>query len=99
MGQDVNSSAIDLRDYVAEISKELTQRIEHQRDVLTNFIDERQRLGRSIDYCPLIDCRSKQRLRDGVREAIAVIEETRGSFKSRRLEELRVKLTGLLTED
>jgi hypothetical protein len=89
---------IDLREYVAEISRELTERIEHQREVLLKFVDESSRQGRSIDYCPLINCQSKQRLREGLREAIQVIEETRRSFKSARLERLRLKLEKLLDD-
>ncbi|MBZ5561780.1 MAG: hypothetical protein LAP13_05105 [Acidobacteriia bacterium] len=99
MGHNGDAGKIDLREYVAEIAKELTERIEHQREVLDNFLTEQQRQGHPIDYCPLIDCHPKQRLRDGIGEAIAVLEETRSSFKSKRLEDLRRKLEALLLEE
>jgi hypothetical protein len=99
MGHDAVAADIDLREYVTEISKELTERIEHQREVLLKFLEERQEQGRLISYCPLIDCGPKKRLRDGLREAVSVLGETRRSFKSRRLEELRLKLEALLAED
>lgn len=99
MGHNVTPASIDLREYVSEIARDLTERIEHQRAVLLKFIEDGRSQGRSIDYCPLIDCQSKKRLRDGLREAVAVLEETRRAFKSRRLEELRLKLEALLAED
>lgn len=99
MGQHGATASIDLREYVREIAKEMTERIEHQREVLLKFVEDGQNQGRAIDYCPLIDCQSKRRLRDGLREAAAVLEETRHAFKSRRLEELRLKLDALLAED
>ncbi len=99
MGHNGGVARIDLRDYVSEIAKELTERIEHQREVLDTFLTEHQRQGDSIDYCPLIDCQPKQRLREGIREAILVLEETRSSFKSKRLEDLRRKLEALLLEE
>ncbi len=91
-------TGINLREYVTEISRELTERIEHQREVLLKFVENSRERGRSIDYCPLIDCQANQRLREGLREAIRVIEETRRSFKSARLETLRLRLEALLDE-
>ncbi len=99
MGQNVKAAAPDLRGYVAQIAQELTERIEHQRDVLLKSLEVRQQQGQTIEYCPLIDCHSKKRLRDALREAILVLEDTRRSFKSRRLEELRLKLAALLAEE
>ncbi len=92
------TAEIDIRDYVTEISRELTERIAHQREVLLKFVEDSRQQGRSIDYCPLINCQSNKRLREGLREAIQVIEETRRSFKSRRLEELRLRLEAILAE-
>ena len=88
----------DLREYVTEISRELTERIEHQRDVLLKFVEGSHEQGRSIEYCPLIACQSKERLREGLREAVQVLEETRRFFKSARLEKLRLRLEALLAE-
>jgi len=97
---DCNStnSGIDLKEYVREISRELSERIEHQREVLLKFVEDSRQQGRNIDYCPLIACQSKERLREGLREAVQVLEETRRSFKSARLEKLRLRLEALLAE-
>jgi hypothetical protein len=99
MGHNGSMTSMDLREYVSQISKQLTERIEHQRDVLLKFVEESKNSDRPIDYCPLIDCRSKKRLKEGLREAVLILAETRQSFKSRRLEELRLKLEALLAED
>ncbi len=99
MGQNGAPTGINLREYVDQISQDLTERIHHQRTVLLKFIEDNKNQGQRIDYCPLIDCQPKQRLREGIREAILVLEETRRAFKSRRLEELRLKLESLLVED
>ena len=98
MDHDSTSAGIDLKEYVTEISREITERIEHHRDVLLEFVEDSRARGRSISYCPLIDCQSKERLREGLREAVQVLEETRRSFKSARLEKLRLRLEALLAE-
>lgn len=93
------SVSLDYRDYVTQVSRELAERVVHQRNVMLKLIDQHQAGGHSIDYCPLVDCAPMKALREGLREAISVLEETRRSFKSRRLEELRLKLEALLVED
>ncbi len=93
------SGSLDCRDYVTQVSRELAERVMHQRDVMLKLIDLHQAREHSIDYCPLVDCAPMKGLREGLREAISVLEETRRSFKSRRLEELRLKLEALLVED
>jgi hypothetical protein len=90
---------IDLYEYVNGMAGQLTERIEQQRQVLLKVIDERRDEGRSVDYCPLVDCMPRQKYRAAVLDAIQVIEETRRSFKSRQLEELRKRLGNLLAED
>ncbi len=99
MGQNGNASGPDLREYVTEIAEELIDRIDHQREVLLKFIEDSQRQGRRIEYCPLVDCIPRQKYREAVRDAIQVLEETRRAFKSRQLEELRKRLENLLAED
>ncbi len=90
---------LDLVEYVNGVAGQLTETIEQQRRVLLKLIDERRQDGRSIDYCPLVDCGPRRQYRAAVREAIQVIEETRHAFKSRRLEELRKRLADLLADD
>ncbi|HKS97872.1 MAG TPA: hypothetical protein VJV74_17280 [Terriglobia bacterium] len=98
MGQNGHAD-VDLREYVTEMARELTERVGHQREVLLKYLDERQPQGQAIDYCPLIDCSPRQKYRAALLEAIRVIEETRRSFKSRQLEELRKRLEGVLADD
>jgi len=90
---------VGLRQYVTEIARELTERVDHQREVLLKYLDDREQQGQAIDYCPLIDCSPRQKYRAALLDAIRVIEETRRSFKSRQLEELRKRLEGVLAED
>lgn len=98
--QKINGNGnLDYRDYVTQVSRELAERVEHQRDVMLKLIDLHQAGGHPIDYCPLVDCAPMKGLREGLREAISVLEETRHSFKSRRLEGLRLKLEALLVQD
>ncbi|HZT68547.1 MAG TPA: hypothetical protein VFC10_02200 [Terriglobia bacterium] len=95
----MKTTEIDLRDYVNGIASELTGKIEHQREVLLKFIEDCENDGRQIDYCPLIKCGPRQKYRAAVLDAIQVIEETRRSFKSRQLEDLRKRLENLVAED
>lgn len=96
---DNGNGKLNYRDYVTQISRELVERVEHQQMVMLKMVDQQQREGKSIEYCPLVDCEPNRILRDGLREAISVLEETRSAFKSRRLGELRLKLEALLIED
>lgn len=47
-------------------------------------------------YCPLVDCPRLSRLQAALRETIEVFEETRSSFKSKRLEVMRKRLIDIL---
>ncbi len=99
MGQDSAEGSIDLREYITKVSGQLTERIEHQRKVMLQFAEARQQQGESIDYCPIIDCRRLGKYRVGIQEAVRVLEETRRSFRSRQLGQLRKQLESLLAED
>lgn len=90
--------SMGIEEYADRIAEELHERVEHQRRIF------RQVLSRGADpsgrqsYCPLVDCERLSRLRAAVRETIEVLEETRGSFKSKRLEVMRKKLIAILSE-
>lgn len=90
---------LSLTDYIEEVSRELAERVEHQRQVLLRVIEDHQSAGKPLDYCVLVDCGPRRKYRAAVEETIRVLEETRRSFKSRQLEELRKSLQGLLAED
>jgi len=58
-------------------------------------------LGEQIEAHPDLevgDCRYKRKLREVISEVIFVLEETRKSFKSKRLAQLRRKLISILGE-
>ena len=51
------------------------------------------------ETCVLPDCPHRRRLRETLAEAIAILEETRKAFKSKRLEALRKRFIRVLAED
>lgn len=93
------SREIDLREYVIKVSEEIALRVAHERDVVLAFLDGEQSEGGRIAFCPLVHCGPLQTYRAALQEAITVLEETRRSFKSRQLEELRKKLQAVFAED
>ncbi len=90
---------IDLREYVTKVSEEIALRVAHERDVVLALLDGEEAEGGRIAYCPLVDCAPRNKYRVALQEAVNVLEETRRSFKSRQLEELRKKLQAVLAED
>jgi len=90
---------LSLADYIDEVSRELSERVEYQRQVLLQIVGDRQPAGKPLGYCVLVDCGPRRKYRAAVQETIRVLEETRSAFKSRQLEELRKRLQGLLAED
>ncbi|PYV14888.1 MAG: hypothetical protein DMG21_16710 [Acidobacteria bacterium] len=98
MARPRNSSALDFREYLTTITEELKARIEQQRLATLALLNERGGESPSIAYCPLVDCRPNQRLREAIRQAVEVLDDTRRSFKSRQLEELRRRLEAALVE-
>src|SRR6266567_4443168 len=99
MASPAHNTALDFREYVQAITEEMQTRIEQQRQAILALLDQRRGEGHPIAYCPLVDCRPKRKLREAIREAIEVLEDTRRAFKSRQLEELRLKLEAALAED
>lgn len=83
-------------EYVDRIAEEMHDRVEFQRrlfkQVLAGGGDGTERLA----YCPLVDCNRLSRLRAAVQETIEVLDETRSSFKSKRLEVMRKRLIDIL---
>ena len=93
------SRGIELREYVIKVSEEIVLRVAHERDVVLAFLAGEESEGGRIAFCPLVNCGPRQNYRAALQEAIRVLEETRRSFKSRQLEELRKKLQAALAED
>jgi hypothetical protein len=83
-------------EYVDRIAEEMHDRVEFQRrlfkQVLAGGGDGTERQA----YCPLVDCKRLSKLQAAVQETIEVLDETRSSFKSKRLEVMRKKLIDIL---
>lgn len=92
---EVAAPDIRLEDYVDRIAQELHERVEHQRAVLRAALGARG-AGAAARYCPLVDCARIEALRSAIRETVAVLEETRSAFKSKRLEVVRKRLIEIL---
>ena len=74
-----------LDEYIDRLTHELHQRVEHQRSVFKRVLDGEGEKPSSLAYCPLVDCPRLERLRTVLRETISALEESKGSFKSKRL--------------
>jgi len=83
-------------EYVDRIAEEMHQRVEHQRSVFRQVLAGCGNGTGPTAYCPLVDCGRLSRLRAALQETIDVLEETRSSFKSKRLEVMRKKLIDIL---
>ena len=85
-----------VEEYVDRIAEEMHERVEFQRRLLKQVLAGG---GNALDrpaYCPLVDCPRLSRLQAALRETIEVFEETRSSFKSKRLEVMRKRLIDIL---
>lgn len=87
-----------VEEHADRIARELHERVEHQRWLLRQVLSRGGDAPERQAYCPLVDCERLSRLRAAVRDAIDVLDETRSSFKSKRLEVMRKKLIDILEE-
>jgi hypothetical protein len=88
--------SLGIEEYADRIAEELHERVDHQRRVLRQLLVDGPGSPDRQAYCPLVDCTRLSRLQEALRETIEVLEETRGSFKSKRLEVMRRKLVEIL---
>ncbi len=94
---------MNVHEALRKSAKDLHLMVETHRRLLSRAIEGGDsKIG--IDACPLADsphgdCPHRRRLRETLSGAIAVLEETRKAFKSKRLEALRKRLIGVLAED
>jgi len=56
-------------------------------------------LTEMLEVCIACDCPHRRMLRETLSEVIRVLEQTRKAFKSKQLEELRIRLIGVLAQD
>ena len=85
-----------IEEYVDRIAEEMHERVEFQRRLFKQVLAGG---GSALDkpaYCPLVDCPRLSRMQAALRETIEVFEETRSSFKSKRLEVMRKRLIDIL---
>lgn len=87
---------VGIEEYVDRITEEMHQRVEHQRHIFKQVLAGGASPADRQEYCPLVDCARLSRLQAALRETIEVLDETRSSFKSKRLEVMRRKLIGIL---
>lgn len=85
-----------LEEYVDRIAEEMHSRVEHQRRIFRQVLASGPNPPERPVYCPLVDCARLSRLQVVLQETIEVLEETRSSFKSKKLEVLRKKLIDIL---
>lgn len=93
--------SVNKRDLIKAIGKsaeELHQRIDMHCYLMNTILE--QRVGdKSIEKLILPSQSNDQnRLKEAIKEAIEVLEQSRKSFKSKRLENLRKELTRVLIE-
>lgn len=88
----------DLMKIIDNSTKDLHNRIDMQRHILTAVIEKKTKGLQICPDCIFSDCPHKKRLRDVLTEAIGILEDTKKAFKSKRLEILRKKLIQVLAE-
>ncbi len=78
---------------------ELYQGLETHRCLMASILEknlDKKSVDSLLSFCP---SRGREnRLRDAIKEAIDVLEESRKAFKSKRLEQLRKNLTQVLID-
>ena len=87
---------LPLDEYIDQVAQDLHQRVEHQRWLAQQVIAGDGRPRPRGACCQWVECPRLERLRAALGETAEVLEQTRTSFKSKRLEVMRKKLTDLL---
>ncbi len=82
---------------IEKCARDLHDRVDMQQHVLLTVLGK-IKSPPPIDPCSTPDCPHKKLFCRVLLETIDVLEETKKSFKSKRLEELRKRLTDLLKE-
>jgi len=85
-----------VEEYVDRIAEEMHRRVDHQRRIFRQVLSLRGNASERQAYCPLVDCERLSKLQAAVQETIEVLDETRSSFKSKRLEVMRKRLIDIL---
>ena len=83
---------------ITHSAKELEQTIEQHRKLLDAVVKADGKLF-SKEVCVSVKCPCRKELREVLSETIAVLDDTRRSFKSRQLAALRQKLIQVLAKN
>ncbi len=78
---------------------QIRQSIDQHHCLLASILNEADQSGQleiTTKQCPYLA--REEKLKKAIQEAIEILEQTKKSFKSKRLEMLRKKLTGVLIE-
>lgn len=87
----------NLIEIIDKSAEELHQKIDIHRYLMATIIDKKVN-EKKLNHILLPDSHREFRLKKAIKETIEILEETRKAFKSKRLEALRKKLTGVLIE-
>jgi len=89
----------DLLSVIEQSTEDLHQKIDQHRYLLTSILDKEvgEEAVKRVAW-PLSGSPQEMKLKEAVREAIEVLEQSRQAFKSKRIEALRKKLTDVLVK-
>lgn len=65
LGQNGSPLNLSFREYVTEVSREVTERLTHLGKVVERVAAEGEKRGELIGFCPIVDCRAR-RLEPGI---------------------------------
>ncbi len=87
----------DLIEIIDKSTEELHQKIDMYRYLMATILDNKISEKR-LNLTTLPNSHRELQLKEAIKEAIEVLEDTRKAFKSKRLEVLRKNLIKVLTE-
>jgi hypothetical protein len=96
---DRNERVIGIEEYSDRIAQEMHERVEMQRAILRQLLAEGGNRVLRVESGPPAGGSDLARMKAALMETIEVLEETKCSFKSRRLEVMRKKLIAVLAGD
>lgn len=92
-------SGEELISVIDEKMQDINENLDMMRMMMVSVIDKNPDLGDLNKMECIVLGKSKEKiLRNAIKEAIDELEKSRKSFKSKRLEALRKKLTNVLTD-
>jgi len=89
---------MDTHEEIIRSAEELLVKVEEHRRLLSHIQEGASEVACHSSTLPN-PYQANRKLKAAICETIEVLERTRKAFKSRQLEELRKKLTKILTED